>query len=243
MRAVAIAVAVVFVSSSSRADPIDTLASSPLAERGLALGTALTVPAGDVELSGRTVLIAGEANVAIGLGRTTELWVDAAIGVGADHTYALGLKQVIVHRPSWQLAVEGAARRITEYDADPYDPVGTLSFAPANGRADAFSLAVIASVCADDCHALFTGGVSAAVMPGSGQSAALFYGWLDASYGGAHVRGIFELAAFPVFDGHAIGVLGLRAGWRHVAFDVGLGYVDQAPSPIILPILGVAYRP
>ncbi|HEX4455838.1 MAG TPA: hypothetical protein VH143_33490 [Kofleriaceae bacterium] len=241
----AAAIIVVFVASSSHADPIGMLASSPLAERGLALGTALTVPAGDVELSGRAAVgAAGVADVATGLTATTELWVEAAIGTAADHSYALGLKQVIVHRRTWQLALEGAARHLTESDSDPYDPVGTLSFGPSNGRADAFALAAIASACADGCRALFTAGVTAAVMPASSaQSAALLYAWLDASYGGEHVRGIFELAAFPVRDGELVGVAGVRAGWRHVAFELGLGYAGTEPSPIVLPILGVAYRP
>ena len=240
MRAVVVAV---LVSSSAHADPIDTLASSPLAERGIVLGTALTVPTGEVELSARTVIVAGEATVAIGLAPTTELWVDAALGTALDHTYAVGLKQVIVHRGTWQLALEGTARRITEYDSNPYDPVGTLSFGPTlGGRADAFGLTAIASACADDCHALFTGGVTAAVMPSSSaQNAALFYAWIDASYGREHVRGIVELAAVPGVGG-AFGMLGLRAGWRHVAFDVGLGYASIG-TPIVLPVISAAYRP
>ncbi|HEY1548703.1 MAG TPA: hypothetical protein VGG28_12830 [Kofleriaceae bacterium] len=244
MRAVVVVIIAVLGSSSSYADPIDTLSSTPLAERGLALGTALTVPAGDVELSGRSIFVAADADVAIGLGRGTELWVEGAIGTAADHSYALGLKQVIAHRHSWQLALEGAVRRITEYDSNPYDPVGTLSFGPVtSGRADAFALSAIASACAADCRALFTGGVTAAIMPGADESAALFYGWLDASYGSGHVRGIFELAAFPVFEGHVVGTAGARFTWRHVAFEVGLGWIDQAPSPILAPVIGVAYRP
>jgi hypothetical protein len=224
MRAVVVAV---LVSSSAHADPnadaIDTLARAPLADRGIVLGTALTVPAGEVELSVRTVIVAGEATVAIGITPTTELWVDAALGVALDHTYAVGLKQVIVHRPAWQLALEGAARHITEYDSDSYDPVGTLSFGPTlGGRADAFALTAIASACADDCRALF-------------------YAWLDASYGGEHVRGIVELAAVPGVGG-AFGMVGLRAGWRHVAVDVGLGYAS-VDAPIVLPVISAAYRP
>ena len=244
MRAVVVAV---LVSSSAHADPnadaIDTLARAPLADRGIVLGTALTVPAGEVELSVRTVIVAGEATVAIGITPTTELWVDAALGVALDHTYAVGLKQVMVHRPAWQLALEGAARHITEYDSDSYDPVGTLSFGPTlGGRADAFALTAITSACADDCHALFTGGMTAAVMPSStAQYAALFYAWLDASYGGEHVRGIVELAAVPGVGG-AFGMVGLRAGWRHVAVDVGLGYAS-VDAPIVLPVISAAYRP
>jgi hypothetical protein len=202
------------------------------------------VPSGELDASIRATAVGGLADAAIGLARGTELWLEGG-GASSDSTLAIGLKQVIARGGAWRLALEASARRLSEQGTSPYQPLGTLNFGPAiSGSADTFGLAAIGSVCVNECRVFVSGGVAGAVMPGAGEqpSAALLYAWLAASAGTDRVRGLAEISAFPSADADMFGVIGVRATWRHVALEGGIGYASIA-GPIALPIIGLAYRP
>ena len=118
--------------------PLDQQKAAVAATRHVLSSTALTVPARRVEGS-LAITRPGAALLAIngGVTRSTELWVDAGVGLdrsGSDdhaYTYGVGVKQIVVKTGFAALAVTAGIRRVSVGIAESrgYEPVGAVGTA------------------------------------------------------------------------------------------------------------------
>ena len=230
-------------------DPIAVAAEQPLAERAIALGTALTVPSGTVEVSSRYILGVGVVDASIGVGRTTEVWLEA--GGGAVATQAIGVKQVLARGARWQLALEGSVRRVVI--ANQVAPGGLDMPVPQGNPAqisdvtDVFSVGVIGSACIDaGCHVLASvaGNVSAVNGPYL-TSNTMWLGAASVIAGSGHWHGVVEVMAMPnPGDGtiESMMFVGGRLGGRRLAVELGVTIGTDDQDSGITPTAGLAAR-
>jgi hypothetical protein len=256
--------AMTFAPPDTVAPPVDAteaLAHQPLAERALFTGTALTTPSSTADVSARAVLGAGYVvDAAIGLGRTTELWVEAGqtrtLGMTSPlssyggpqlGTQALGLKQVLARNDRWQIAVEASLRRsdVVVY-ATPASN-GMPPFVPSSPSSSDILIgaAAYASVCVDArCRALVTATGSALWNTAWGSTAVPFFS-ASAIVGGDHLRGLAEMLATPDQSNGTIRsmlLLGARYGWTHFAIEGGVAVGTDDEDSGIAPLLGISAR-
>jgi hypothetical protein len=250
--------------ASTDLDAIEIATHQPLSERAFLTGTALTVPSGTAEVSGRMAIGAGYlVDVAIGLGRGTELWLEAGqtaapfgsspfSGDGSSpvNTQAIGLKQVFAHGSRWQIAGEASLRRssLTLYET----PVtGTLSnAAPAisspSSDADYFLAGTLyATGCFDArCRVAITA-AGTLVDELSSSSGVMPIFSATANVGGEHLRGLAEVIATPDQASGTIRsmlLFGGRYGWTHVAIEGGVVLGTDDEDTGVAPFVGVSTR-
>ncbi len=197
-------------------------------ERGLVMGTALTVPEGHVELTARTAVLVSGVMVAGGLTSTTELWADANVVLpieDGDSTtvYGVGIKQVLGRGRNWQLAATGSLRAANDHGDH-------ARFATVGG---------VLTMCSDDCSLMFDAGLSV-VMIESEKATPLIV--LGASAGGPRARLLAELLrAQNATDAGSMLFFGVRFGGSKTSVDLGLMKVlDQ--SDAVLPLLSLQTR-
>ncbi|MBA2538962.1 MAG: hypothetical protein H0V17_04950 [Deltaproteobacteria bacterium] len=187
-------------------------------------GTALTVPEGRVELTGRSAILVNGVGIAAGVTSTTEIWADA-YGAEDDFTiYGAGIKQVLGRGRNWQLAAT----------------------ASIHGGSDGGSDERIASVgglltaCTDNCAIMATAGVLL-LMAEDDDAIPVFTGGI--SIGRATTRLVSEVAfANEGGEGGGVGFLGIRFGSRKVNCDLGLAMPLADGDEGALPMVAVAGR-
>ncbi len=236
--------------------PLDDMAHAAGSERGLLFDTAMTVPAGSVDLGGRCCFDAGAVDAAAGLTSTTELSAEVGV-IGDATTFAVGLKQVIVHGARWRIAIEGSARQINPFAvAQPAiggEPIGGEpngdGFDYRAPSTNLLGIGGVATACIDDgCRVLVTGGAQALVQLGTGEVTPLV--WADIEAGAPRLRAIAEVANIGDTgmggSGGSIYVVAGRGGWRRLMFEAGAAFLpgDYAgASTQTMPYVGVIARP
>ncbi|HWU88391.1 MAG TPA: hypothetical protein VN253_13990, partial [Kofleriaceae bacterium] len=194
------------------------------AGRGLVGHTALTVPAGSVEVSMRSIVpYAGLATIAAGISSTTELSADLGGALDSDGPvaiYGAGIKQVLVRGDRMQLSVGGSIRRIQEGR--------TLTMGQFGGTL---------SACTDsECTGLFSAGISGVFVPREEVMVPVLS--LGLSVGSEHTRLLGE--AFMIAGG-AILFGGLRFGSARFTGDLGLMSVLEDGTEL-MPFVGFGVR-
>jgi len=231
------------------ASPLDDMAHAAGSERGLLLDTAMTVPAGSVDVGGRCCFEAGAVDAVAGLTSTTELSAEAGM-LGLATTLAVGLKQVVAHGPRWRVAIEGGARQINMFQTEfinvaPTDPGASQP----NLTENLLGIGGVATGCIDDrCRVVVTGGAQALVVLGTGQVAPLV--WANVEVGAPRLRAIAEVANIGdtgmTGAGGTVYVVAGRGGWRRLMFEAGAVFLpgDYAgASTQTMPYVGVIARP
>lgn len=130
--------------------PLEKRRAIPSSGRGLIGHTALTVPAGSVEVSMRSVVpYAGLATISAGIRSTTELSAElGGVLEGEDPVavFGAGVKQVLVRGDRVQVSVGGTIRRLRDPEAE------SVTIGQFGGTV---------SACADRrCSLLFSSGLS-----------------------------------------------------------------------------------
>jgi hypothetical protein len=206
-------------------------------EQGFVIGTALTVPQGQVEVATRTLFpYAGMVSIAGGLTSTTEIWADAgsSIAGGTDgvRSYAAGIKQVIAKSRNFQLAAVGSVRSLRLDglfdDEDVSDGGGST--------ADYSHLAMAglaATLVSDTGGVIVTFGVQGARSIDHSTSDTALVEMAGLSLGEGNTR---VLAEAVHVDGGVLGFLGVRLGSDATALDVGAilaNGVGLVPAPLV----------
>ena len=206
-------------------------------DHGLIASTAITIPEGHVEVSLQMLApYAGIATLGAGITKSTELWVDAAStlsneGGEAEHTYAVGLKQVLFRSRNGSIAATGSLRK----------------FSSGFGESDGWkSLGLVGSACLDDgCGVLVTGAVQRLFgyysydYDTGGSTNAQTLITVGASVGGSTTRFLLDVAQL---NEDAVGFLGIRLGTASGAFDLGFGKSLGGGGDETIPWLGVTGR-
>lgn len=225
---------------STPAKPVGVAArqQAVASDHGLVGGTAITIPEGHVEVSLQMVApYAGIATLGAGITKSTELWVDGATtlstsdGGEAQHTYAVGLKQVLIRSRNGSIAATGALRKISS------------GFGESSGWK---ALGLVGSACLDDgCGVLVSGSVQRLFgyysydYDTGGSSNAQTLITVGASVGGSTTRFLLDLVQL---NEDAVGFLGIRLGTTAAAFDLGFGKSLGGGSEEAVPWLGVTGR-
>jgi hypothetical protein len=189
-------------------------------DRGIAIGTAIPVPAGAVEVGLRDAssdrLSAGMANIAAGI--TRELELSAEAGTSFDRrasTFGVGAKLVAIRRAGFALAFEGSYHSISVENGDSLE-----------NRPFYIAGAKITGCFEATCSVLATVGLSGLVLEnvefdGDGSTKHLVLPLLSGSlmFGTGIARPFVEgLVSFG-----ALGIMGVRIGGRNLALDLGVG--------------------
>ncbi len=197
-------------------------------QRNFLSGTALTVPAGRVELTAKSAIVVNGVSIAAGLTSTTEVWADiyGVIDEGGG-VYGLGLKQVLARGGTWQLAATASVRGGSDGADD--EKIGTLGG--------------VFTVCTESCTAMASAGVTVLFTQDDSEALPIYTGGL--SIGGATARLLGEvMMASENGQAEGLGFLGVRFGSRKYAVDLGLiKLVGEGDNDLIpLPMLSVAGR-
>lgn len=213
--------------------PIDQRQDVVASGRGLAAPTAITVPAGQVELTMQSLIpFAALAGLNAGLTSTTEVWVEGATAFVEDAggEYGAGIKQSLVRTRNLALAVTGSMRKFTD----------------GGSGNKLLGIGGVATLCVDDGCALELSGSLARIWgfnesdyDTNGPGANLIT--VSASVGNATTR--FLVEAMTV-DGDTIGFLGLRFGNKKWAMDLAVvrPFDDGDMEVPALPWIGASAR-
>lgn len=203
--------------------------------RGLVTPTAITVPAGGVEVSLQSVVpLGGILGLVAGITGTTEVWAEGAAVILEDQAgaYGAGIKQSLLRTQHIAIAATGSARMLTD-----------------DGKSEPlYAVGAVATVCVDDACAVEVSGSYARV-----------WGYTDDHYddsGPRHhlVTGSVSLGntttRFLVegmwLGGEGAGLLGMRFGTKKYAVDLAIArpIVDEFDDDIPgLPWIGFTARP
>lgn len=212
---------------------LDTaIARDAAADRAYGTSTALALPSGRLDLSGRASAFGGIASVAAGIGSGLEISADVA-GIGGEQLGFLGggVKLEIAHGRRWALAATASYHRITEDGGDYMDQAGLWS---AGG--------VVSACSARDCPVLVSaGGGIMGVTESDSDTVPYLSGSLIAGTGS--FRPILEGAALLVDNGGLLGFFGARIGGKRVAVDAGFGVLVADGDGGALPMLGLSIAP
>lgn len=206
-------------------------------DHGLVSSTAITIPEGHVEVSLQMLApYAGIATLGAGITKSTELWVDGATtlsndGGEAEHTYAVGLKQVLFRSRNGSIAATGSLRK----------------FSSGYGESDGWkSLGLVGSACVDDgCGLMVSGSVQRLFgyysydYDTGGSTNAQTLITVGASVGGSTTRFLLDVVQL---NEDSVGFLGLRLGTASAAFDLGFGKSLGEGSDETIPWVGVTGR-
>jgi hypothetical protein len=205
--------------------PLELARDRAVSSRGLVVGSALTVPEGHVEVTGRAMLPVGAlANISAGLTSSTEIWADVGGLINFDDEesdstkiYGFGMKQVLTHDHVRQFAITGSMHRI---DGEPI-----------------VAASAVGSFCSDNsCDLLVS--VSAGLAASRADTLPVFEGSLLTG------SGVFHAAVELLWLGKAgVGIVGGRIGGSNVALDLGVGLPLQSGEKIVpLPMAGLGLR-
>lgn len=181
--------------------------------RGLAAPTAITVPAGKVEVTVQTLIpFAGLGGLNAGLTSTTEVWVEGALAYADEGDtgteLGVGAKQILVRTKNIAIAATGSVRR----------------FAGSGDDERLMGVGGVVTLCVDDGCGLEVSG-SLARMWGFHESDYDTNGpgenlvTLSASAGNATTRVMIEAMSI---DDETVGFFGVRFGSAKQAIDVAL---------------------
>ncbi|HEY3806721.1 MAG TPA: hypothetical protein VGL61_29160 [Kofleriaceae bacterium] len=245
-------------------DAIDVAGHQPLGERAFFTGTALTAPSGTVEVSGRILDDHNEGylvDIAIGLARGTELWLEtgvtpSAIGPtpfsqdqGTYDTQAIGLEQVIARGSHWQLAAEASLRR--SHPTLYFAPTTTMTLSngaepqAAPGADYVVAGTLYGTVCFDlRCRVAMTAAATLVDDLSSSTGTVSVFS-ASANVGGDHLRGLAEVLATPDQPSGTIRsmlLLGARYGWTHLAIEGGFAFGTDDDDTGTSLLLGMSAR-
>jgi hypothetical protein len=199
-------------------------------QRGILTGTALTVPAGKVELGARTAFLASGVTINGGLSSTTELWAEAYGVVDEGSIVGAGIKQVLGRGDSWQLAATASVRVLTEENQH---DLGSEEMRIG-------SVGGVLTMCTESCSVMLTGAVQLWMATGE---ESFPVGTLGVSFGGKRARLFGEIVRplADVDDDDAnVAFFGLRFGSTRTSFEIAIATADGEDE--VLPILGLQTR-
>jgi hypothetical protein len=200
------------------------------ADRAYGTSTAVALPSGKVDLSGRASFFGGIGSIAAGLGGGLE--VSADIGAVSDEvgTIGGGVKLVVAHSQTVALAANASYHRLND---DCYDCSGGDGLWVIGG--------VLSSCMGSDCGSLISVGGGVMVVSDEDDRAGYLSASLVAGTGG--FRPILEGFALLGDDGGVLGFAGARMGGKRVAFDAGIGFVLADDDGGGAPMIGLSVRP
>lgn len=229
---------------------VDARARRPGTERGYIFASALTPPSGSVEVDVRALTAGvGVLDVEAGITSTTALTAEAGLIPDSGNTLATEIEQVFARTNRVRVAVLGTLRQVNQQQVY-YAPVGAgggpmplvTPFDAGNTQAtNLLGLGGVGTACLDaPCQVEVTAGAQALIPLGGGSAVGV--GWGDLSVGNQSIRAVGEL--ITIGDSGAIGLLGLRGEWTHVALDGAVTIVPTSTdsnAPMIY--LGLGVRP
>jgi hypothetical protein len=205
-------------------------ARDPAADRAFGTSTAVALPAGTMDLSGRASFFGGVGSIAAGLGGGVEISADVGALPDAVGSIGGGVKLVVAHSQTVALAATASYHRISD---DCYDCSSSDDALWAVGG-------VVSTCLGDSCSSLLSAG--GGVMGVTDEDK---LGYVSGSLvaGSGSFRPILEGVALLGDGGGVLGFAGARIGGRRVAFDAGIGFVLADDSGGGAPMVGLSIRP
>jgi hypothetical protein len=207
--------------------PIEQRRAIVGAGRGLAGNTALTVPAGRVEVSMRSfVPFAGLITVSAGLGSTTELSAEVG-GIddgGATVAFGVGAKQVLAKRDRMQVSIGGTLRRLQDTSEESY----AIMLAQVGGT--------LSACVTEPCSLMVSAGVSGLYITDEGSMPVFSLGL---SAGGRTTRLLAE--AYQI-ERVSVVMGGIRFGSESWCGELGLVTVVIDEGTGVVPYAGFSAR-
>lgn len=203
---------------------LDLARERAVESRGLVVGSALTVPEGHVEVTGRALLPVGVlGQISAGLTSSTEIWASYGGLIAFDEEsestklYGFGMKQAIANDRTRQLAITGSLWRV---DGEPL-----------------FSGSLVGSICSnDDCDTLIN--LSVGLGASNETTVPMINGGILTGSGAYHAA-----VELMWLGKGALGILGGRIGGENLALDLGVGLPLGGGEKVIpLPMAGLGLR-
>jgi hypothetical protein len=206
-------------------------ARDPAADRAFGTSTAVALPSGKVDLSGRASFFGGIGSIAAGLGGGIE--VSADVGAITDEIGSIGggVKVVVAHSQTVALAATASYHRVSD---DCYDCSSSDDALWAVGG-------VVSTCLGDSCSSLFSAGGGVMGVTDDDDELGYVSGSLVAGTGS--FRPILEGVVLLGDDGGVLGFAGARIGGKRVAFDAGIGFVLGDGDGGGAPMVGLSIRP
>jgi hypothetical protein len=209
-------------------------ARDPAADRAFGTSTAVALPSGKMDISGRASFFGGMGSIAAGVGSGIEISAD--IGAITDEVGSIGggVKVVVAHSQTVALAATASYHSVSDacYDCSSSDD-------------GLWAVGGVVSTClGDSCSSLLSAGGGVMGMTDDEDK----LGYLSASLvaGNGSFRPILEGVALLGDDGGVLGFAGARIGGKRVAFDAGIGFVvadgDDGGGGGA-PMVGLSIRP
>jgi hypothetical protein len=206
------------------------------ADRAFGTSTAVALPSGKIDVSGRASYFGGIGSLAAGLGSGLEVSVDIASITDDASMVGGGVKLVLVQGQTTALAATASYHHVNDscYDCSSSDDA-------------LWAVGGVLSTCVgENCSSLFSvgGGVMGVTDSGSNN-----VGYLSASLvaGTGGFRPILEGAALLGEGGGILGFAGARMGGKKVAFDGGIGFLlssdGESDGGAAAPMIGLSVRP
>jgi hypothetical protein len=201
------------------------------ADRAFGTSTAIALPSGKIDVSGRASVFGGIGSIAAGLGSGIEVSADISGVSGELGGIGGGVKLVLAHSRTTAFAATASYHNMTDDCGDCMDTMGLWSVG-----------AVFSSCVGSDCSSLVSlgGGVMGVTEDGSDK-----VGYLSASLvaGSGGFRPILEGAALLADSGGILGFAGARMGGKRVALDAGIGFMLGDGEGGGVPMLGLSVSP
>jgi hypothetical protein len=209
-------------------------ARDPAADRAFGTSTAVALPSGKVDISGRASFFGGVGSVAAGLGGGIE--VSADVGAIADDVGSIGggVKITVAHSRTVALAATASYHRMSDdcYDCSSDDGLWAVG-------------GVVSTCIGETCSSLLSAGGGVMGVADDDDKIGYVTGSLVA--GSGSFRPILEGAALLGDGGGVLGFAGARIGGKRVAFDAGIGFVvadDGGDGGAAgAPMIGLSIRP
>jgi hypothetical protein len=210
------------------------VARDPAADRAFGTSTAVALPSGKIDISGRASYFGGMGSIAAGLGSGIEVSADIG-GITGEHlnSFGGGVKIVVAHGHSVSLAATASYHHMTDHCGDCMDTTGLWSVG-----------GVLSSCVGSDCSGVVSVGGG---LMGVTESDSDSIPYLNASLiaGSGSFRPILEGAALLGSGGGILGFGGARIGGKTVAVDAGIGFLlaDGGDGAGAVPMLGLSVSP
>jgi hypothetical protein len=200
------------------------------ADRAFGTSTAVALPSGKIDISGRASTFGGIASIAAGLGSGIEVSADIGGVSGGLGSIGGGVKFVLAHGATTAFAATASYHNVTD-DCDDCMDTGMWSIG-----------GVFSSCMGSDCSSLVSlGGGVRGVTESGGDNVGYLSASLVAGNGG--FRPILEGAALLADSGGILGFAGARMGGKKVAFDAGIGFVLADHDGGGVPMIGLSVSP
>jgi hypothetical protein len=204
------------------------------ADRAYGTSTAIALPSGKVDLSGRASYFGAMGSVAAGLGGGLEISAD--IGAVTDDVASVGggLKLVVTHSRTASLAATASYHHMSD---DCYDCSSAGALWAVGG--------VVSTCVGETCSSLLSAGGGVMGMTDGDNTIAYVSASLIAGTG--KFRPIVEGAAMLAQGGGVLGFVGARMGGKRVAFDGGVGFLlpadGEGDGGAAAPMVGLSISP